>query len=661
MTLSRSIKWTAGVFITPLVLAFVFIAVFGWNWLRGPIERMTAEKTGRVLAIQGDLKVQFAWPLPRIHAERVTFANPLWAREKQMLTADAVAITVDLSQLLRRNLVFPDVRLTRPVVFLEQGTQGRKSWLLDLHQQDENSRIQIDRLTLDHGTLGYDDAANKTSIRSELSTVAPTSNPKAGGANQPGVAFSARGHYKGLAMKAQGSGGPVLAIRDERTPYPLKIDASIGHTSVRADGTVTSLLKFVALDVHLALKGDSLDQLFPVLGIAFPVTRAYATEGQLLHSGTTWSYEKFAGRIGASDIAGSLQIDTGGHRTALRAELVSNLLDLEDLGPMIGLRPGSVAQTTAPAASGANGASSRARVLPDLPFKTDRWPSVDADVKWRAKTIRRAKALPLGDFVAHLSLRDSVLKLDPLHFGVAGGQLNAVISLDGRKDPIQAHAQVRARKIHIAQLFPTVDLTKTSTGQINGEFNLAGSGNSVARMLATAQGKLGLVIVGGEISRLMMEKVGLHLWEILEIRVTGDKPIKLRCGVADFDVREGVMQANALILDTEVTTIIGTGSVDLGQELLNLTLNPKTKDTSPLALRSPIYVRGTFAKPVVQVDKVRVATRALGAVALATVNPLLALIPLIDAGPGRDSDCSQLLHDARALPRSSDKKSGPEN
>jgi uncharacterized protein involved in outer membrane biogenesis len=655
MTQFRLIKWTAGVLITPLVLAVLFIAVFGWNWLRGPIERMTAEKTGRLLAIHGDLKVQFAWPLPRIHANSVTFANPLWAREKQMMTADAVVITVDLPQLLRQNIVFPDVSLTRPVIFLEQGTQGRKSWLLDMNQQDESAQIQIDRLTLDQGTLGYDDAANKTSIRSELSTTASTLSPQPGGVTRAGVAFNARGHYKGLALKAHGNGGPVLAIRDERTPYPLKIDASVGHTSVRADGTVTSLLKFSALDVRLALKGDSLDQLFPLLGIAFPVTRAYAAEGRLLHTGTTWAYEKFSGRIGASDMAGSLQVETSGPRTALSAELASNLLDFEDLGPMIGSRPGSVTQA---AVQAANSTSVQARVLPDLPFKTDRWPSVDAQVKWRAKTIRRAKELPLGDFVAQLSLRDSVLKLDPLHFGVAGGQLNAVISLDGRKDPIQAHAQVRARKILLGQLFPTVDLTKSSIGQINGEFNLAGTGNSVGQMLATAQGKLGLVIVGGEISRLMMEKAGLHLWEILEIKVTGDKPIKLRCGVANFDVREGVMRADALVFDTEVTTVIGTGSIDLGQELLNLTLNPKTKDTSPLALRSPIYVRGSFAKPVVKVDKVRVATRALGAMALSTVNPLLTLIPLIDPGPGGDSDCRQLVQGARALPRSGHKNAG---
>ena len=112
------------------------------------------------------------------------------------------------------------------------------------------------------------------------------------------------------------------------------------------------------------------------------------------------------------------------------------------------------------------------------------------------------------------------------------------------------------------------------------------------------------------------------------------------------------MHADALIFDTEVTTIVGTGSIDLGQEKLDLTLNQKTKRTSPVALRSPIYVRGSFARPDVQVDKRRVAARALGAIALGTVNPLLVLIPLIDAGPGKDSDCGQLVLDARALPHS---------
>jgi len=664
MTPSRLLKWTAGLFLAPVLLVVLFIAIFGWNWLRGPIERMTLNKTGRELAISGNLELKFGWPLPRIHAGAVTFANPAWAREKQMVAADAVEIAIDLPQLLLRNIVLPEVRLERPVVFLEQGSGGRKNWLLDLNQQDEQARIRIDRLTLDNGRLGYDDAGQKTSIRSELSTGLSTLNTQPAGA---GLTFTAQGQYKGMPLKARGNGGPVLGLRDESTPYPLKADLTVGHTGVKVDGTITSLLKFSAMDMRLALRGESLAQLFPLLGIAFPETRAYVTNGHIVHSERTWRYEKFSGRIGDSDIAGTFQVDTGGKRPAMKADLVSKLLDFADLGPLIGARPGSVqaakqaapppSQTAAPITAQVRPA--QARVLPDIPFKTDRWDSVDAEVTLKASTIRRAKELPLEDLVTHLSLRDSVLTLDPLNFGAAGGHLNAVISLDGRKDPIQAHAQVRARKILIAKLFPTVELSKTSIGQVNGEFDLAGKGNSVGRMLASSNGKVGLVVVGGEISKLMMEKVGLHLWEILELKVTGDKLVKLRCGVADFDVKEGIMHTDALIFDTEVTTIVGTGSIDLGQEKLDLTLNQKTKNTSPVALRSPIYIRGSFAKPDVEVDKGRVAVRALGAIALGIVNPLLALIPLIDAGPGKDSDCGQLVRDARALPHSENKKTGP--
>lgn len=669
---SRLIQWTAGLLVAPVLLVVLLIAIFGWNWLRGPIERMTLEKTGRELAINGDLMIKFGWPLPRIQAGMVTFANPAWAREKQMLAADEIEITIDLPQLLRQNIVLKEVRLQRPEVFLEQGSDGRKNWLLDLNQQDEGMRIRVDRLTLDQGTLGYDDTADKTSIRAKLST-----NNQAGSAIASGVVFSAQGQYRGLPLKASGSGESVLAMRDESAPYALKVDATIGRTAVRAEGTVTSLLKFSAIDMNLDLRGESLDQLYPLLGIVFPATRAYATKGRLLRNGDAWRYEKFSGRIGGSDIAGTLAVDTGGKRPVMNADLISNVLVFEDLGPIIGSRPGSVAravgaaadtvsgsiasasaddrQTTAPPATG----SARNRVLPDLPFKTDRWDSVDAEVTLKVKTIRRAAALPLENLVTHLSLRDSVLTLDPLNFGIAGGELKAVISLDGRKDPVLATARIKARKILIARMFPTVELNQTSIGEINGDFAFAGKGNSVGRMLATANGKVGLVVANGEISRLMMEKVGLHIWEILELKLTGDKLIKLHCGVANFDVKAGVMHADALVLDTAVTTIIGTGTIDLGQEKLDLTLNQKTKNTSPLALRSPIHVRGNLAKPDVEVDKGRVAARGLGAIALGLVNPLLALLPLIDAGPGKDSDCAQLVQDARQLTSPATQKTSP--
>ena len=648
MTFRNFFKWLLGSIFLLLVIIALLITVIGWNWLRGPIERAALAKTGRALAINGDLTIKLAWPLPILRAEKVTFANPPWAKQAQMASTDAVQITLNLPQLLRKQITIPEVSLENPVVSLEQGLSGRKNWLLDLQQQDEGARLDIGRLSLDKGKLSYDDAAEKTSLRADVSTAS-------GDALRSDLSFSVLGQYKGIATKAQGSGGPVLALRDQSLPYPIKVNATLGQTVVAANGTITGLLTATALDMRMNLRGASMEQLYPLLGITFPVTRAYATEGHLVRVGTLWRYDKFSGRVGDSDIAGSLQVDTARERPTLTADLTSNVLDLEDLAPMIGSAPeptdkkvAGVAATKAPPPFD--------RVLPEIPFKADRWDSVNAKVSLRAKTIRRVKQLPLEGLNAQMSLQDSVLTLEPFNFGLAGGQINTAISLDGRKSPIQARAKVKVRKVLISKLFPESGLTKTGIGQINGDFDLAGTGNSVGRMLATSNGSVAVVVAGGEISQLMMEKVGLHLWEILRLNITGDKLVKLRCAVADFDVKQGNMQTRALVFDTEVTTILGTGNIDLGQEQIDLILNQKTKNTSPLALRTPILVRGSFAKPVAEIDKGPLALRAIGAVVLGTINPLLALLPLIDAGPGRDSDCGQLIDEAKSTAPAAKKK-----
>ena len=669
VALLRFVKWPVAILLAIATAATVFILLFGWNWLRQPIEQYALSKTGRVLAIKGDLTLAYHWPLPRFTAKDVSFANPAWAGEPLLFEARSTEIELDLLKLLRGQFVFPQVHLVQAAVFLEKNPDGRKSWLMDLGQKDEEARIRIGRVTLDAGKLGYDDIAQKTRIRADISSASPQQ-----ASSTYALMFSAEGQFKGNAFKAKGAGGPAIAIRDETTPYPLKVDASIGRTQVTAEGTATGLLKLSTLDMKLALRGDNLDQLFPIIGIATPRTRPYVVEGRLQRAGNEWNYQDFKGRFGESDIAGSAKLTVGGQRPMVVANLTSNVLDIDDLGPLIGARQGSVKaarqaadgvgvqnngngksnaatnvpEDTKPSAAATPSTPVRMRVLPDLPFKTDRWNSLDADVNLRAKTIRRTAALPLENLRVHMLLRDAVVTLDPLDFGVAGGHLNALITLDGSKRPIQATARVKAQKLLIAKLFPSSALNKASIGQVNGVFDLKGNGDSVGRMLATSEGKIGLVAAGGQISRLMMEKAGLHLWEMLQLNLAGDQLIELRCAVADFDVKAGILRPNALILDTQVTTITGTGSIDLAREQLDLTLNQRTKNTSPLALRSPLILRGSFVKPVVGVDKGKLAARALGAVALGLVNPLLALIPLVDPGPGKDSDCAPLLTAAKA-------------
>jgi len=654
----RPPKWlvAAALALPALVgMGLLWLAVFGWNWARGPLQDLALRQTGRALHIDGDLALGWGWPAPRVQAQRVSFANPAWAAAPQMVAADALELTVDLGELLRGRVSFPQVKLTRPHVHLEQGSGGRKTWLLDRTQTDEDAQIRIGHLTLDRGEVSYSDVARGTAVQATLSTVdtpapAAAAGAAPGAAPRPalaGVAFKAQGRFQGQTLVAVGRGGPVLALRDDARPYPLQLEATLGRTHVSAEGTVTNLVELSAVDLRLALRGDNLAALFPVVGIALPPTPAYRSAGHLVRQGAIWRYEAFTGTVGRSDMAGTLQLDVGGTRPRLSGAVASRRLDLADLGPAVGARDAGTATAAAAPAS--------ARLLPDQALDTAHWATVDADVTFKAQALLRDKALPLENLEVRLVLDDRRLTLDPLDFALAGGRAKAQVTLDGRAAPLRAQAKLQLRGVTLGRLLPTVDLGKASVGLLQGDIDLAGQGASVGRMLATADGRVSLVVRNGEISRLLMEKVGLHLLEILQLRLTGDQTVQLRCAVADFGVTHGVMQAKVLVLDTAVNTVVGSGRIDLARETFDLTFVPRTKVSSLVAFRSPFHVTGSFARPSVRLDTGSVAARAAGSLGLALLNPLLALIPLFEAGPGADDPCAQLAQVARTAPPKSPK------
>ena len=167
-------------------------------------------------------------------------------------------------------------------------------------------------------------------------------------------------------------------------------------------------------------------------------------------------------------------------------------------------------------------------------------------------------------------------------------------------------------------------------------------------MLATADGKVGLAVEGGKTSKLLMEQVALHVPEMLLQKITGDELIDIRCGVAEFNLQQGVLQVRTMVLDTAVTAIVGTGAVDLANETLNLTLIPKPKRWSLFALRGPITVRGELAHPELGFDAGLVAIQGLASIALAAINPALSLIALADTGSEKDNACNALTKQAQA-------------
>ncbi|MDN7905091.1 AsmA family protein [Burkholderia diffusa] len=505
---------------------------------------------------------------------------------------------------------------------------------------------------------GASAAAPATSV-SSASTAAPASGASGASAASgaaaaakpagPTYAFGLKvdGRYKNVPISGTGKVGGVLAIEKTTQPFPLQADVKAGDTRLAIVGTLTDPMHLAALDLRLWLQGTSMSHLYQITGITLPDTPPYATEGRLIGNfkqhASTFRYENFNGRVGGSDLGGTLTWAQREPRPKLSGELVSNLLQFSDLAPVIG--------ADSAASKAQRGDTTRQppdRVLPVATFRTERWSAIDADVKFTGRKLIKSPQLPITDLYTHILLQDGVLSLEPLQFGVAGGTLATNAQLDGSRTPLKGRFTLAARHLRLKQLFPTQKVMQTAFGEINGDASLSATGNSPAALAATSTGEVKALVTNGRISLLLMEAAGLNVANVVYEKLFGSRDVNINCAAIDFVANDGMLDPKVFALDTDDALINVDGPINLRDESIDLKIHPHTKGFRIFSLRSPLYAKGTFKNPKVGVDAGALALRAGAMVGLGLINPFAALIPLIAPSNNRDVPCSELFGQMKA-------------
>ncbi|MFC4764613.1 AsmA family protein [Dyella koreensis] len=697
----KALLWIAAVPFMVLVIAVVVIATYDWNRIKPGINDKVSQAIGRPFAIQGDLSV--AWrreptegglsalvPWPEFVARDIRVANPDWAKQPQFAQLDAVRFRLAPLPLLAHRIVIPSLQLEHPVVDAERDAKGRASWDFALPQSSEPSTWQLDlrAIGFDRGLITVDDAASRVKLKltveplqeaipfdqimaQQTSDAREQAGRSAGSAAKKALtntkekeedkldsaasatsylfAWQADGSYQGTPLKGSGKIGGVIALQEASRPFPVQADVHIGDSHIALAGTLTDPVHLGALDLKLWFSGSSMAKLYPITGLTLPDTPPYATEGRLkaeLHRNSShFSYRDFHGRVGGSDLAGSLDFTTGGDRPKLSGKLRSQLLQFADLAPLIGADSNAEKQQRGDATP-----QPADKLLPVEPFRTERWKTMDADVSFAGARIVRGKDLPIDSLNTHLLLDNGVLRLDPLNFGMAGGTVNSTIQLDGSQAAMRGALKLNARRLKLKQLFPTVDVMNTSFGEINGDASLAARGNSVAALLGSADGELKLLMNDGAISKNLLETAGLNVGNIVIGKLFGDKVVKINCAAADLGANNGLFNTRLFVFDTEDAVINIDGTVNFANEQMNLDVKPHTKGFRVFSLRSPLYVKGTLKNPDVGVQTGPLLLRGGGALALGVLAaPAAALLPLVAMSHQEaPNTCTTVLEQMRA-------------
>src|SRR5690606_37360206 len=134
----------------------------------------------------------------------------------------------------------------------------------------------------------------------------------------------------------------------------------------------------------------------------------------------------------------------------------------------------------------------------------------------------------------------------------------------------------------------------TTEGLFGGRITLAGQGASLAEVLATSDGALAIVMTQGRISLLLMEASDLDIGQALPLFLGQDKATRIRCGLADFVVEDGLLTSDVVVLDTDDSVLVGKMTIDMKDEVISAKLDAKPKDNSLFALSLPSDVSGSL-------------------------------------------------------------------
>lgn len=618
-------KW-AGATLVGVVLGALFALYFlDWNQMRGPVGRWLSHRTGREIRIDGNLAVNlFSWQ-PSADAEGLYIGNPKWVGTPQAANASRLRVEVRLVPLFYGHLVVPLVQIDRPDILVMRDASGRTNWdRSDAGPHEAYKLPPIRRFLIRDGHVRIEDAVRK------LHFVGTISSEENRGGGRSAFTLDGDGTLNTSKFSADVTGGPLINV-DASKPYDFQANIRAGETHAVINGSITQPFHLDRFDARVNVSGPSLSDLYFLTGLALPSTPPYRLTMAMERNGTYYRLADIDSELGSSDLRGNLTVDVSEEIPKLAGKLSSRTLLFSDLGPLVrGGRPALASKF----------------LLPDTPLHTERLRQTNAEVDYNAINVL-SRDFPLTSLDTHISLQNGVLNLNPLAFGFTQGKLAGSIKIDARKQTPVATVDARVSELHAENFIKTVD--KPIRGVLEARAVLTGAGKSVHEAASNAGGTFTAVVPKGGFRHSLAEWAGVDVLPALGLTFSGDKSdTNLRCAVAGFSAKNGVLTSQAFVIDTDPVRIDGAGHINLADETLSLQLQGKPKHFQVMRLNAPITVSGSWARPAIGIKAGPALAQGGMALALGFLNPVAAILPFLDPGLAKDANCGPLLAEAKA-------------
>jgi AsmA family protein len=630
------------ILLPPVIVILLLFFFWNWDWFIPLVQVRAAAALGRPVTIE-HLHVHVGRSII-VRADGITLQNPqdFPASEPPFGHIDELQLDADLLYYIQHGaLSLPLIIVQHPVFNLrESGTSN--NYTLPASPTATGNPPRLGQLIVNQGEAIVILPSYRTNFALQIQTrdAPPGSKLFTGGE----IVVDAKGTYAGAPITGRFIGGALLTLRDSTIPYPVVLHVENGTTTAKLAGTLNDPAHLAGAQLRLSFAGQNMADLYQLTGVPIPDTPPYSLTGKVEYAANAFRFEDLQGRVGSSDLEGSIAEAPGSPRRTIKADLTSNRVDLTDLAGFLGGTPGNRATPGQNAATEAKVAQAEAspRLLPDTPINLPKLNIANVDLTYHGAHIINRNT-PLDNLTVHLIINNGRITADPLNFAVGTGTIASALDLTPENGILHAQANIDFRRLQLSHILtPTAGFA--GSGTVGGAAHITGEGNSVAAILGHGNGHAALFLQnGGNVSALMVDLAGLEGGDAILSALGIPVKTPIECMVSDFTLTDGQMKTNALLLATKEDNILGDGTADLTTEQLDLHMWTDATHFSIGSLSTPINIGGTLKHPRVLPAPGPLVGRLGGAIGLGIIFPPLAILPTIRLGLGDQNACEDTI------------------
>ena len=392
-----------------------------------------------------------------------------------------------------------------------------------------------------------------------------------------------------LPLRIDLATGSFADFARDASRLPFSMTARVAGSRFGLDGEVSLPLGSEA-QLVFDLSGERLDTLNGLTRVELPAWGPWSLHGPIRMTPTSIELPALSASVGQSRLGGSGELDLRGPRPHLRMQVAAQSIQLDDfpLPQRLVDEPASDDRAGGLRASAGRLAGHTDRLLSAAFLRR-----FDASIDVQAQEVLSgADRLAYGRL--HLELQRGRLSLDPALVNLPGGGLRLAMVYDLKESQLDFEMTAAVQRFDYGIIARRLQRASDLRGLFSLDMSLKGTAPSLHTIMPRASGQLDFAVWPTELRSGVFNLWSANLvLTLLPLIDPGAHP-QVNCIVGRFDLQDGKLGGETMIIDTTSVRIRGAGGANLATEQLGFIFRPRAKGLGLLRLQTPLRVGGTL-------------------------------------------------------------------